>query len=244
MIARLPMYDWPEIAAETDAMWATLRDMLRDQGLTAPEGLSRGGDGDVLFAQTCGLPWVRNTHPSATLLGRPDYAVEGWGDGAYRSAIVARRGSGLDVAALPDAQFVANGLDSLSGWLAARDHLGADAVADPVISGAHRASIRMVADSHADFAAIDAFCLFLANRHEPATDALEVIAWTPPRPAMPFFTGPATPPDDVDILRRTLPRLPARLPENVRAAIPLTAVHPADPEDFAPIARMWFRAKG
>ena len=41
VIASLPMYDWPEIRAETDALWATFRDRLRAAGVEAPETLAR-----------------------------------------------------------------------------------------------------------------------------------------------------------------------------------------------------------
>jgi len=40
-IAALPMYDWPELRAEVDAQWATMRDRLRAAGIDAPEGLVR-----------------------------------------------------------------------------------------------------------------------------------------------------------------------------------------------------------
>lgn len=41
LIASLPMYDWPETRAETDAQWATLRDVLRSEGIDAPGALTR-----------------------------------------------------------------------------------------------------------------------------------------------------------------------------------------------------------
>ncbi|KQZ19223.1 phosphate ABC transporter substrate-binding protein [Mesorhizobium sp. Root552] len=41
LIAALPMYDWPELRAETDGLWAHLRDALRARGIDAPEQLSR-----------------------------------------------------------------------------------------------------------------------------------------------------------------------------------------------------------
>lgn len=40
-IAALPMYDWPESRAETDANWARLRDAFRIAGVDAPERLVR-----------------------------------------------------------------------------------------------------------------------------------------------------------------------------------------------------------
>ena len=42
-IAALPMYDWPELRAETDRLWATLRDGLRAVGVSAPDALDRDG---------------------------------------------------------------------------------------------------------------------------------------------------------------------------------------------------------
>jgi ABC-type phosphate/phosphonate transport system substrate-binding protein len=41
LIAALPMYDWPELHAETDGLWARLRDALGGRGVDAPERLAR-----------------------------------------------------------------------------------------------------------------------------------------------------------------------------------------------------------
>jgi ABC-type phosphate/phosphonate transport system substrate-binding protein len=40
-VAALPMYDWPEVRAETDAEWARMRDALRAEGVRAPDILTR-----------------------------------------------------------------------------------------------------------------------------------------------------------------------------------------------------------
>ncbi len=40
-IAALPMYDWPEMRAETDAQWAGLCEVLRTVGIEAPDRLVR-----------------------------------------------------------------------------------------------------------------------------------------------------------------------------------------------------------
>lgn len=40
-VAALPMYDWPQTRAETDALWARIRNALRGQGIDAPERLAR-----------------------------------------------------------------------------------------------------------------------------------------------------------------------------------------------------------
>ncbi|WP_159586025.1 phosphate/phosphite/phosphonate ABC transporter substrate-binding protein [Chelativorans xinjiangense] len=41
LVAALPMYDWPETRAETDAEWARLCDALRTAGIAAPLRLAR-----------------------------------------------------------------------------------------------------------------------------------------------------------------------------------------------------------
>lgn len=40
-IAALPMYDWPETRAETDALWAAIRHALEEARIAAPAGLVR-----------------------------------------------------------------------------------------------------------------------------------------------------------------------------------------------------------
>lgn len=68
-IAALPMYDWPESRAETDAEWARLRDAFRVAGVDAPERLVRrnadlpavpgglrGVDGEVATLDPTRLP--------------------------------------------------------------------------------------------------------------------------------------------------------------------------------------------
>jgi ABC-type phosphate/phosphonate transport system substrate-binding protein len=68
-IAALPMYDWPEARAETDAEWARLREAFRAAGVNAPERLVRrnadlpavpgglrGVDGEVATLDPARLP--------------------------------------------------------------------------------------------------------------------------------------------------------------------------------------------
>ncbi len=61
MFASLPMYDFPEVSAATDAWWSGVASALRRAGLDAvPEALTRDPDVDVwnsqelLLSQTCG----------------------------------------------------------------------------------------------------------------------------------------------------------------------------------------------
>lgn len=68
-IAALPMYDWPEARAETDAEWQTIRARLLAAGIGAPERLVRrnadmppvpggirDGDGRIIAPDPAGLP--------------------------------------------------------------------------------------------------------------------------------------------------------------------------------------------
>ncbi|WP_292579740.1 PhnD/SsuA/transferrin family substrate-binding protein [Mesorhizobium sp. 65-26] len=40
-IAALPMYDWPEVHGEVDALWARLREAFRGRGIDAPSSIVR-----------------------------------------------------------------------------------------------------------------------------------------------------------------------------------------------------------
>ncbi len=68
LIAALPMYDWPELRAETDALWAEMRATFRAHGIDAPERLVRrngempavpggirGDDGSIIAADPATL---------------------------------------------------------------------------------------------------------------------------------------------------------------------------------------------
>lgn len=91
-IAALPMYDWPEARAETDAEWARLLDAFRAAGIDAPEHLVRrnadmppvpGGirddEGNVIAPDPAKLPPHEFDLP--TLWRHPDllFAQTCWG---------------------------------------------------------------------------------------------------------------------------------------------------------------------
>ena len=111
-IAALPMYDWPEVRGETDALWAEIRDALRARGIAAPECLTRrNGDmpdvdlppdefdlpalwrhPNLLVAMTCWGPMELGLRDHVRVVGQSDYAgVAGCEGEYYRSAIVMRR---------------------------------------------------------------------------------------------------------------------------------------------------------
>lgn len=215
-IAALPMYDWPEARAETDAEWAAIRARLLAAGVPAPQHLTRGIDmhaiwrqPNLIFAQTCWGPLELGLVPDVTVIGQPDYsAFEGGAGELYSAAIVMRRGYRPQperkgtAAAIPldlvrGKRFAFNSEDSMSGILAITRDLSAigesfeTVFAERIETGAHRASIRAVAEGKADVCTIDCRSWALAKRFEPATQTLEVVGWTGMRKGLPYIAAPA-----------------------------------------------------
>lgn len=217
MIAALPMYDWPEVRAATDAWYGALRARVPD----LPEALSGAGDLQALwrdpalvFAQTCWGPLRAGLLGALRVLAQPDYSDVAGGRGPfYRSALVARAGAAVAVpghagAVLPPlgGRLAFNGRDSLSGWGALAQDGGDPAgwASGLVETGSHRASVRAVAGGRADLAAVDCRTWALALAHEPCAAGLVVVGWTAERPGLPYVTARATPPATLAALRAAL----------------------------------------
>lgn len=245
MIASLPMYDWPEIQAETDQLWESLRDHLSQAGVDAPAALTRGGDPWthwlnpwLALSQTCGLPYAAKLAGKTVLLGAPDYDLPDCPKGTYRSVIIAR-GEGAEVMDLKGAKFAYNMRESQSGWsaldrvLAIEDHFG-----ELIQSGAHRNSIISVADGVSDCAAIDAVSWALARRVEPAAAKVHVIAVTPPTPGLPYITGQANA-GKAKAMAGAISLAIAALSAGARSALLLRGFKEWTAEDYAPLAAGW-----
>lgn len=104
MLAGLPMYDWPEISAATDAFWNVLADSLRRRGIDAPKALARQDDlaamwysPDLVFGQTCALPFAMDLHAHVRLIGSPAYDI-GCAPGCYYSLLIVPKGRSTDLA--------------------------------------------------------------------------------------------------------------------------------------------------
>jgi len=162
----------------------------------------------LLFGQTCWGPMELGLMRHVAVIGQPDYGgVEGGEGPLYSSAIVMRRNDApadaerkvpadgsaiLPLECLRGGRFAFNSLESLSGYLALKrdlEHAHTDLAlfASLVETGAHRRSIRAVADGSADVAAIDAMSWQLARRYEPAANQLVPIGWTSRRKGLPFI---------------------------------------------------------
>jgi len=245
-VAVLGMYDRPEIRAETDALWAMLREAIRDRGIDAPETLERQRPmqavweaPDLVLGQTCGLPYVTRLRERVGLIGAPAHAVEGCPPGWYRSVlIVGPECPGETLAALRGARPAINARDSQSGYGALMHAAAAHAVAGrffgaPVMTGGHAASIAAVASGRADLAAVDAVTWALAKRHDPAAATVRVLGHTDPTPGLPYITARGR---DPAALAAAAAAAIAALPRHVRAALMLTGFARPTAADYDLIA--------
>lgn len=223
MLACLPMYDWPERWADTDALWARLRDALRHEGFEAPEALTRTDDleyawlsPDLLLGETCSYPLETVLRGRVRYVATPIRDAPGCGAGTYRSVIIAP-GDGEDMPpptvpgpvlpSRPIATLAANAPDSMSGYVALERDLAQAGRAVPghvLWTGAHRASIRAVAEGKADCAAIDCVTWRIAKDHEPAAQQVHVVGWTAERPGLPLITNADMSDTDIERLRRAV----------------------------------------
>lgn len=245
LTATLPMYDWPECRAETDARWARLREALRDEGFDAPHELTRADDlaalwlsPDLLVGETCSRPLATFLHGRVRYVATPVHDAPGCGRGSYRSVVV-RRGPGADMPP-PDTHEAVIAADMLSGRLAANEPgsmsgyvtlifdcgdlgLALPTDGDILWTGAHRESIRAVASGRADYAVIDCVSWRLARRLEPAAAGLRVAGWASSRPGLPLVTALSRTDDEVEAIRRA-----------VMAAMDAVVLDaPADPRAFS-----------
>lgn len=228
MIAALPMYDHPGLHAAHDALWAGIRDTLREGGIAAPETLSRGGDiaaewrdPDLLLGQTCGLPFRSGLHEVVTLVATFDYGLPDTPPGHYRSVFVAAADDPRDTAdAFAGAALAYNEAGSHSGWAA--PWLTGIGFRPALATGAHRLSARAVAEGRAAIAAIDAITWRALTRFErDVTDRLKVVGRTGAAPGQALITArPAL----AGALRTALAEGLARLDTGSRAALGLVGV--------------------
>ncbi|MGB0504983.1 MAG: phosphate/phosphite/phosphonate ABC transporter substrate-binding protein [Pikeienuella sp.] len=248
MTASLPMYDWPEVTAHTNSLWAGIRRALVASGIPAPAELTRPADGpwdcwydpELLLSQTCGLPFSAKLVGKTTLLGAPDFDVPGAGPGEYYSVIIVAADSpASNLEDLIGQRFAYNMRESQSGWAALAalldipTHFG-----DLVLSGAHRASVQAVAEGRADAAAIDAVSWELARRHDPAAANVRVLTKTPVTPGLPYITSLANASAKSEIvaaIRKAITELPAE----TREALLLNGFACKTEADYAPLAKGW-----
>lgn len=220
-LASLPMYDPPFLRAATDAWWAGLARALRAEGFAdTPAKLDRARAReehwrapDLLLSQTCGLPLVTAFRDCLRPIATPRYAAPGCRDATYRSLIMVDCDSpAQSLADLKGAVAAINGWDSQSGMNVLRHavapHAGGGRFFREVkVSGAHLASIALIAAGEADVAAVDCVTHALAAAHAPERlSGVRVLAETAAAPGLPYVTHAARPADEIARLRAALAR--------------------------------------
>ncbi|SLN17007.1 ABC transporter, phosphonate, periplasmic substrate-binding protein [Pseudoruegeria aquimaris] len=195
MIAALPMYDRPEVAELNDRFWRAIRAALGH----GPEALTRGvplmalwEDPTLLLAQTCGLPYRARLARRVSLVGTPDYGLEGCPPGHYRSHLLVRADDPrAHLRAFAQARLAVNEPLSQSGWAAPEAHFrrAGVAIGGVILTGSHSASARTVAQGHADVAAVDAVTWRLIEAFDPFAAGLRILESTAPSPGLPFITA-------------------------------------------------------
>jgi ABC-type phosphate/phosphonate transport system substrate-binding protein len=246
------MYDWPEVAWATDALWSAIAERLNAAGIEAPGSLDRSRDAEAVWrdpglvlSQTCGYPYAMRLQNAVRLVATPVYGVAGCEGPLYSSFIVARReDEGRALADFAGRSIAFNARDSLSGYLAlvaAMKEQGMDpGVFEWIETGSHRASVGAVAHNLADLAAIDAVCWALSVQYDARAAALlRPVMWTKLRPALPFITAGGRDAMEVaDIYAALLDALSSSETANACAALGIAGVAVTTAADYAPLARL------
>lgn len=200
MIASLPMYNQPDCLTAVGRYWALIRDGLHSTDHAAPDRLTWDMPDlidhwlrpDLVLSQTCGYPFRTVLQSKVTLIGTPDFGVEGCAPGFYRSVFIARSDDNrADLMAFQGALFVYNDAMSQSGWAAPQNHAQQHGFQfqNTVRSGAHALSARALLSGRADIAAIDAVTWRFMMRNDPALAALRVVGVTDPTPGLPYIAA-------------------------------------------------------
>ncbi len=199
MIASLMMYRRPELEAAHDRYWTLIRSNLATHGIDSPPALSQDEDEfvvwqhpELLVSQTCGMPYRLWLHGEVTLVGTPDFGIDGCPPGYYRSPLVVRADdTRLRIDEFRDARLAYNQTFSQSGFAAVYNHLADHGwwFDDLVHTEQHVRSARSVAEGAADIASLDAVSWRLIARYEPFATRLRVLEWTDPTPGLPLITA-------------------------------------------------------
>jgi ABC-type phosphate/phosphonate transport system substrate-binding protein len=206
-IASLPMYDFPELEATHDELWAAIRSYLINAAVVeTPAQLTRRmahvgvwTHPFLLLGQGCEYPLAKFFADRVRLVATPRYAVPGCEGSTYRSAILVRDDdSAQTLADLRDRRCAINERASNSGMNMLRASIaqyagGTRFFESVVLSGSHRRSLQMVAAGDADVAAVDCVSFAHFRQISPSVIAqVRILGWTAAAPSLPFITAAAT----------------------------------------------------
>ena len=231
MIASLMMYARPELAAAHNRYWNLIRANLTELGIKSPATLSQKKsensvwtDPALVLSQTCGMPYKNDLHNIVTLVGTPDFIVEGCPPAYYRSAFVVRDDDKrTDFLSFKQATFAFNHQNSQSGYNAAYWHLRRfDYWFDKQVqTHQHIVSAQAVAEHNADIACIDAVSWRLMTRYDDFANCLRVLAWADPTPGLPYIAAAGA---DAQGTFKAIEKSIAQLTKTDRAALSLNAI--------------------
>ena len=203
-LASLPMYNLPETADASAALWRGLARHFRRAGIPdVPDALAAQPkvpdhwlSPDLLFSQTCGYPLTHALAGGVQLVATPCYDAPGCDGPSYCSILVVAAGSqATSPADLQGKRAAFNTPDSQSGMNALRAVIaplaeGGRFFAEIIETGGHAASLDLVAAGGADVAAIDAVSLALfALYRRPAAARVRELCRSPSAPSLPFITA-------------------------------------------------------
>lgn len=198
MIASLMMYARPQLAEAHERYWILIKANLADVGIDSPVELSQNDNEflvwkhpDLVLSQTCGMPYRLWLHDQVSLVGTPDYGVEGCLAGFYKSAFVVRHDDPRDqISEFRNGVFAYNQTFSQSGYAAPYEHLKQHGFwfEKKMQTEQHVLSARAVSEGRADIASLDAVTWRLLQQHEGFASGLRVLDWTKPTPGLPLIT--------------------------------------------------------
>lgn len=194
------MYNQADCLPALDRYWALIRDGLRAANVAAPDHLTWGMPDfldhwlrpDLAMSQTCGYPYRAILHRKVTLIGTPDFGVEGCAPGYYRSVFIARKDDPRgDLMAYRQARFAYNDAMSQSGWAAPQNHAATLGFQFKSLlqTGGHVRSAQAVLNGQADIASVDAVTWCLLVRNDPALADLRIVGRTEPTPGLPYIAA-------------------------------------------------------
>jgi ABC-type phosphate/phosphonate transport system substrate-binding protein len=180
------------------------------------------------------------------LVAIPAYAAPGCEGSRYRSAIIVRaEDSATEIRDLRGRRCAVNERDSNSGSTLLRAAIAPLAVAgrffsSVMLTGAHLASVRAVAEGRADVAAIDCVSYAHIRRFHPElTAGLRILDWTGSNPGLPYVTARAGDASIVPSLRAALAQVLADAAlAAVREALLITGIDFAVDEDYLEVRRL------
>jgi ABC-type phosphate/phosphonate transport system substrate-binding protein len=190
------MYDYPHTRTANTLLWSLIREQLG----YGPTELTHDADPwdiwqspDLVFSQTCGLPFRAGLHDKVQLIGTPDYGLIDCPAGHYNSVIVVSSASTIgELKSLTGQSMAYNDGLSQSRWAAPQAHLRQANIPFETgpCTGSHKSSAQAVVSGDADFAAIDALTWEMLCVHIPkVTSKLRVLTRTVPTPALPYITS-------------------------------------------------------